>query len=144
PPIGYRAVAAEQRGAKIKKKLEIDPLHAETVRRIFRLALEGADGRGPIGVMAIACWLNENNIRTRHGGRWGKGMVHQVLTRTTYIGEHRFNTYDVKKGRAKPETEHAIMEVPPIITVAEFEAVQRSLKARSPKMMPPRAVGGST
>ena len=31
PPIGYRVVAAEQRGAKIKKKLEIDPLHADTV-----------------------------------------------------------------------------------------------------------------
>lgn len=72
-------------------------------------------------------------------------MVHQVLTRTTYIGQHRFNTYDVKeKGRAKPAEEHAIMEVPPIVTVAEFEAVQRSLKARSPKMMAPRAVGGST
>jgi hypothetical protein len=28
PPIGYRAVAAEQRGAEAKKKLEIDPLHA--------------------------------------------------------------------------------------------------------------------
>ena len=27
PPIGYRVVAAEQRGAKVKKKLEIDPLH---------------------------------------------------------------------------------------------------------------------
>ena len=27
PPIGYRIVAAEQRGAKVKKKLEIDPLH---------------------------------------------------------------------------------------------------------------------
>ncbi len=144
PPIGYRVVEAEQRGTKIKKKLEVDPIHAETVRRIFRLALEGADGRGPIGVMAIACWLNENNIRTRYGGRWGKGMVHQVLTRTTYIGQHRFNTYDAKKGRRKPEAEHAIMEVPPIISVAEFEAVQRSLKARSPKMMPPRAVGGST
>ena len=26
PPIGYRVVAAEQRGAKTKKKLEIDPL----------------------------------------------------------------------------------------------------------------------
>ena len=32
PPIGYRIVAAEQRGAKIKKKLEIDPIHADTVR----------------------------------------------------------------------------------------------------------------
>jgi DNA invertase Pin-like site-specific DNA recombinase len=39
PPIGYRTVAAEQRGAKTKKKLEIDPLHADTVRLIYRLAL---------------------------------------------------------------------------------------------------------
>src|SRR5258706_6811882 len=31
PPIGYRVVAAEERGAKVKKKLEIDPLHADTV-----------------------------------------------------------------------------------------------------------------
>ncbi len=30
-----RRVAAEQRGAKIKKKLEIDPLHADTVRLIY-------------------------------------------------------------------------------------------------------------
>ncbi|UXC89487.1 MULTISPECIES: recombinase zinc beta ribbon domain-containing protein [unclassified Sphingobium] len=50
----------------------------------------------------------------------------------------------MKKKRRKPPEEHAVMEVPPIISVAEFEAVQRSLKARSPKMMPPRAVGGST
>ncbi len=41
PPIGYRVVAAEQRGAKVKMKLEIDPLHAETVRLIYRLALHG-------------------------------------------------------------------------------------------------------
>ena len=41
PPIGYRVVAAEQRGAKTKKKLEIDPLHADTVRLIYRLNLEG-------------------------------------------------------------------------------------------------------
>jgi len=34
PPIGYRIVAAEQRGSKTKKKLEIDPLHADTVRLI--------------------------------------------------------------------------------------------------------------
>jgi site-specific DNA recombinase len=43
-PIGYRIVAAEQRGAKTKKKLEIDPLHADTVRLIYWLFLEG-DGR---------------------------------------------------------------------------------------------------
>ncbi len=143
-PIGYRIVEAGQRGAKLKKKLEIDPIQAETVRRIYRMALNGVDDRGPMGLKAIATWLNENNIRTRDGGRWGLGAVHQVLTRTTYIGQHRFNTRDHKTRTSKPESEHAVMEVPAILTEAEFEAVQRSLKARSPKMMPPMAVGGPT
>jgi len=34
------------------------------------------------------------------------------------------------------------MEVPPIVSKAEFEAVRRSLEARSPTMMAPMAVGG--
>ena len=34
PPLGYRIVAAEQRGAKVKKKLQIDPLQADKVRLI--------------------------------------------------------------------------------------------------------------
>jgi site-specific DNA recombinase len=39
PPIGYRIVeASEQRGHRTKKTLEIDPVQAETVRLIFRLA----------------------------------------------------------------------------------------------------------
>ena len=49
PPIGYRIVAAEQRGAKVKKKLEIDPIHAETVHLIYRLALIGDGRNGPMG-----------------------------------------------------------------------------------------------
>ncbi|HEY2660380.1 MAG TPA: hypothetical protein VGI79_11700 [Caulobacteraceae bacterium] len=53
PPIGYRAVVAEQRGAKLKKKLEIDPIHAETVRLIYRLALFGHGGSGPMGMKSI-------------------------------------------------------------------------------------------
>ena len=76
PPIGYRVIAAGERGAKIKKKLEIDPIQAETVRRIYRMALNGVDNGGPMGLKSIAAWLNENNIRTRDGGRWGLGAVH--------------------------------------------------------------------
>lgn len=41
PPLGYTIVEAERRGQKIKKKLAIDPVEAETVRLIFRLYLEG-------------------------------------------------------------------------------------------------------
>lgn len=116
----------------------------ENTTTITRMALNGVDNRGPMGLKSIATWLNENNIRTRDGGRWGLGAVHQVLTRTTYIGQHRFNTRDHKTKRPKPESEHAVMEVPPIVSEAEFEAVQRSLKARSPKMMAPMAAGGPT
>jgi site-specific DNA recombinase len=36
------------------------------------------------------------------------------------------------------------MQVPPIVSETEFEPVQRSLKARNPKMMAPVAVGGPT
>src|ERR1700684_759010 len=56
--IGYRVVAAEQRGAKVKKKLEIDPLHADTVRLIYRFALEGDGTSGPLGVKSITNYLN--------------------------------------------------------------------------------------
>jgi site-specific DNA recombinase len=93
PPIGYRVVeAAEQRGHRTKKTLEIDPIQAETVRLIYRLAREGNGSSGSMGVKSIAKHLNESGIRTRDGGRWGVDAVHKVLTRTTYIGRHRFNT----------------------------------------------------
>src|SRR3546814_15127011 len=95
-----------------------------------------------MGLKSIATWLNENNIRTRDGGRWGLGAVHQVLTRTTYIGQHRFNTRDHKTKTRKPESEPAAMDVPAIGTAAEFKAVKRTLKAHSPKMMGQRARGG--
>jgi site-specific DNA recombinase len=145
PPIGYRIVeAAEQRGHRTKKSLEIDPIQAETVRSIFRFAREGNGSSGPMGVKSIAKHLNEARIRTRDGERWGVDAVHKVLTRTMYIGRHRFNTKYWKTRERKPEAEVVEMIVPPIIDVAEFEAVQTLLKARSPAMTAPRVVSGPT
>lgn len=144
PPIGYRIVAAEQRGSKTKKKLEIDPLHAETVRLIYRLFLEGDGVKGPMGVKAITCHLNERRIFTRDGGKWGLAQVHAILTRTTYIGEHRFNTRSHKDREKKPESEVAIMAVPPLIDRETFDAVQARLKARDPRMTPARISSGPT
>jgi site-specific DNA recombinase len=143
PPIGYRVVAAEQRGAKIKKKLEIDPIHAETVRLAFRLALEGDDTSGPMGVKAITKYLNERRIYTRDGGRWGIGTVHGMLTRPTYIGRHEFNKRSKSKA-LKPADEVIPVAVPPIIDQATFNAVQARMKARNPKVTPPQVVGGPT
>jgi site-specific DNA recombinase len=144
PPIGYRIVAAEQRGAKIKKKLEIDPLHADTVRLIYRLYLEGDGVSGPMGVKAITSHLNERRIFTRDGGRWGLAQIHTILTRTTYIGEHRFNKRSHKDRERKPESEVAVMACPPLIDRAIFDTVQARLKARDPRMVPARVTSGPT
>ena len=143
PPIGYRIVAAEQRGAKVKKKLEIDPLHADTVRLAFKLALEGDGTTGPMGVKTITKHLNERRIFTRDGGRWGIGTVHRLLTRPTYAGRHEFNKRGKNK-ELKPAEEVIAVEVPAIIDQATFDAVQAHLKARSPKVAHPQVVGGPT
>src|SRR5271157_2505179 len=142
-PIGYRVVAAEQRGAKVKKKLEIDPLHADTVRLIYRLALEGDGTSGPMGVKNITAHLNRQRIFTRDGGRWGIGQVHRILTRATYIGRHEFNKRSKSK-ELKPVSEVIAVAVPPLIDQATFDAVQAHLRARNPKVTPARVVSGAT
>ena len=144
PPIGYRIVAAEQRGSKTKKKLEIDPLHADTVRLIYRLFLKGDGASGGMGVKAIASYLNERRIFTRDGGRWGLAQIHAILTRTTYVGEHRFNTRSHKDREKKPESEVAVMAVPPLIDRETFDAVQARLKSRQPMLTPARVSSGPT
>ena len=143
PPIGYRTVAAEQRGAKVKKKIEIDPLHADTVRLIYRLALEGDGTTGQMGVKNIVSYLNKRRIFTRDGGRWGIGQVHRILTRRTYMGEHEFNKR-TKTKELKPVSEIVIVPVPPIIDPETFDAIQKLLKARNPKVMPSRVISGPT
>ena len=143
PPIGYRIIAAEQRGSKTKKKLEIDPLHADTVRLIYRLALQGEGGSGPMGVKAIVNYLNRNRIFTRDGGRWGIGQLHRILTRRTYIGEHEFNKRSKTK-ELKPVSEVVVVPVPRLIDQETFDAVQEHLRVRNPKVTPPRVVSGPT
>jgi site-specific DNA recombinase len=143
PPIGYRVVAAEQRGAKVKKKLEIDPLHAETVRLIYRLALHGDGTKGQMGVKNIVSHLNRNRIFTRDGGRWGIGQVHRILTRRTYMGEHEFNKRSKSK-ELKPVSEIVTVPVPPIIDRETFDTVQKLLKARHPTVTPSAVISGPT
>src|SRR5271169_5296919 len=143
PPIGYRVVAAERRGAKVKKKLEIDPLHADTVRLIYRLALEGNGTSGPMGVKNVTAYLNNHRIFTRDGGRGGIGQVHRILTRPTYVGRHEFNKR-AKNKTLKPASEIVTVEVPPLIDQATFDAVRAHLRARNPKVTPARVVSGPT
>jgi DNA invertase Pin-like site-specific DNA recombinase len=143
PPFGYRVVDAGRRGEKMKRRLEIDPEQAEAVRLIFRLALRGDGSLGPMGVKAIAAYLNDRGVATRDGGRWGNGNVHHILTCPTYMGEHHLNVRSFKTGERKAPDEHAIGVAQPIIERATFEELQSLLKRRHPKSTADRIISGS-
>src|SRR5258708_6109340 len=77
-PLGYKLIEAEKRGTKIKKKLDLDPVEAETVRFIFQLYLHGDGSSGALGVKEVVKWLNHNGYRTRRGMTFGVGPVHTI------------------------------------------------------------------
>ncbi|WP_419829843.1 recombinase family protein [Methylobacterium sp.] len=141
-PLGYGLEEVEKRGNRIKKRLVIDPVEAETVRLIFRLYRHGDGWSGPLGIKALTCHLNEHGYRTRAGARFGVATIHGILTNPVYIGEWVFNRRDSKTLVEKPKAEHIPIEVPAIIERAEFEAVAATLKAHNPRTTPARVVTG--
>jgi DNA invertase Pin-like site-specific DNA recombinase len=142
PPLGYRLMEAEKRGAKIKKKLEVDPVEAEPVRLIFKLYLLGDGSSGALGVKEIVKWLNARGYRTRRGKGFGVGQLHKMLTNTVYIGRWKFNQASSKTRRKKAAEEVVEIPVPAIIELDTFEQVQRQLRARNPKSQAPRVTTG--
>ena len=142
PPFGYRTVEVEKRGARVKKRLEIDPVEAEQVQFIFKLVVGGHEGNPPMGTKAIATWLNERGYRTRRGGMWGNGTIHQLLTNPVYGGRWRFNHVDSKTRREKADAEQIFSNAPAIVAPAVFEGVQQLLKGRNPRVAAPRSVTG--
>jgi hypothetical protein len=141
-PLGYRLIEAEKRGAKVKKKLEVDPVEAETVRLIFNLYLNGDGKSGALGIKEIVKWLNFRGYRTRRGMTFGVGSVHKLLTNTTYIGRSRFNQTSSRTRAKKPDEEIVEVSVPAIIAPHVFDQVQCQLRARNPKAVAPRVTTG--
>ncbi len=141
PPFGYRAIAAEKRGTKVKKVLAIDDGEAAVVRRIYDLAL----GRGgmPLGIKAIVSRMNGDGDQNR-GKPFHISSVHRILTSGTYTGFHQFNRSEARTGRTKAIDQWITVAVPAIIDREAFEQVQASLSSRSPKRVPPRLVGNPT
>lgn len=90
----------------------------------------------------LTAWLNQRGHRTRKGARFGVATVHTILTNTIYMGECVFNCRDSCTLRDKPSDQRIIVEVPPIIDRAKFDAVQATLKANNPRVTAPRIVTG--
>jgi len=138
PPFGYRTIAAEQRGQRIKKRLEIEEREAATVRQIFRLFLEGDGVRGPMGVMDITSWMNARGLRNRNDHPFYTSAVHKILTRKTYSGVDQYNRHDSRTRRARPREDWIAVTVPEIVSRKDFKRVQMRLFERRPGITPTR------
>ena len=145
PPLGYRVVEAERRGAKIKKRLEVDPVEAETVRLIYKLYTEGDGTSGPLGVKQTTSWLNRHGYRTRRGAHFGVGPLHRILKNACYAtGKWRYGIRNSRTGTLHDPASIVEIEVPTILSLDLFERVQRHLSLNSPRVTPPRVVNGPT
>ena len=143
PPLGYRIVAVEQKGARLKKRLEVDPVDAETVNLIFQLYNQGAEGSGPLGVKDVTKWLNSHGYRTRKGATFGVGPVYGILTNSWYAtGKWPYGRRSSRTGLPHDPSEVVEVDIPKIVALDLFDAVQARLKRNNPRVTPPRVVNG--
>jgi site-specific DNA recombinase len=143
PPLGYKIVEAERRGQKIKKKLDIDPVEAETIRLMFRLYLDGDGNTGPLGVKETTKWLNSHGYRTRRGSTFGVGPVHKILTNTCYAtGLWAYGKRDSRNGGLNDPSTVVEIPIPVLIEPAIFDRVQAKLTNNNPRTTAPRIDNG--
>jgi DNA invertase Pin-like site-specific DNA recombinase len=144
PPYGYISVAAENRGARVKKKLAVDPHCAEIVKLVFKLRLEGDGKSGPLGIRLIARWLNAHgykpyahNSRISHSKKFYSSLVDRILRNEACIGRYWYNRKD-RLGNDQPRSEWIEVKLPPIISEETFRRTQILMRASGPKVVAPR------
>ena len=121
PPYGYAWNGKE-------KRIEIVAEQGEVYQRIVR---EYLDMGKSLNDIALA--LNAEGIQTRNGCaiRWSSGTISRILKCADYCGEITVNQYLTDaKGRVvahRPESEHIVFEVPPLITKDRWEQLQERL-----------------
>ena len=137
-PLGFKKVVAEVRGDKEKKKFAKDDSEAELIELIFRLCIEGDGASGPMGIKTIAAYVNSRAYRTREGKRFARSSIEKILKNEAYIGVRRWNVFDPKTKKQRPESEWITGEMPRIVSDEVFQAAQIALRQRAPKVTAPR------
>lgn len=100
---------------------------AAIVRRIFDEYLSG------IGGNTIAEGLRNEGVPAPNGGKWSSTSVYMILDQAAYMGTYVYGQWKKVKGRYRKGDPAHKKEgvVPPIVTDAEWEQVQRLRKERS-------------
>ena len=119
--------------------LEINPMEAEVVRKIFSLYT-----RQGLGSRCISQILNQNGDKTKFGGNWDARGVRRVLMNPIYCGtfvNHKYEVQDFLTGKqiALPEEDHFCHNRPEwaIVTTDTFQKAQQiRLERRIPDTLP--------
>lgn len=107
PIYGYRY-------SKEDKQWHLDPVEAAVVRKVFQMALR-------MGTQAIAQQLNAEGIKPRFSKRWNQSVVLYMLRNHSYTGK-----LPQMRGLG-------YVEIPPIVSEEEWQAVQAAIDARQNK-----------
>jgi DNA invertase Pin-like site-specific DNA recombinase len=116
-----------------RKIVVIDEDRRPVIEKVYSLTLHG-DGDGPpLGIKAIAQWLNSRGITTRTGSRWGLQAIHRILTNSAYFGDYYWGV-NPAMSEFREELEPALLRIPAIVSKSMFDDVQLTLQRRDPKM----------
>jgi len=148
-PYGYTYV-----GTGRDRHLEVDPITAPIVQRIFDWYVYGDGQSGPLSANAIAERLTEQHTpspsevaqrgnwrKQRAPGMWGRTSVYTILKQSAYGGT--FQAYQIKRTgkttqRRRPKKDHIAVPVPAIIEPGVWERAQQRLsegKAQSTRQV---------
>ena len=96
------------------KTLKVDVTTKDIVLRIFEMYLEGKS------YQTISNILNEEKILSPNNKKWCDSTIDRIINNKIYMGDYERYKYDTDK-----ETELFVDVVPPIITRAMWEEVQK-------------------
>ncbi len=130
-PFGYRRVKVSD-GAKERPTLEVDPATAPVVREVFEKSLRGS------GLKEICKELNDRGV-TNRGKRWYKGTLHYVLRNEAYTGTAVWGR--TSKGEKAQDPVRVEGAWPALVSRELFDAVQKAMRERAPKVQKPARVG---
>lgn len=117
PPLGYNLV---------DKKLVIEPSQAELIKMIFKkFASE------QMGLRAIATYVNDLGLRTKHGNPFENRTVEYILNNPVYIGKTRWTpTGKTRRNYHNPDSIIVDGDHEPIIDDELWDKVQEMLAMR--------------
>ncbi len=135
-PFGFRVTEVGQRGARMKKTLEVEPAEATVVARIHAMCL-GREGGTVMGLKRIVERLHSEGLTLR-GKPFRTSTVHRILTSEAYTGTIWYNRICARTGAERPREEWVAITVPEIVSREDFDRVQAILAARAPSKTAPR------